>query len=214
MSKPAPPSDPRFLRLLKSPKKRKEAPEEDTLFSRAEKPEPCAEEAQGESLLLLAEAQEDILKWIQAKTPQPDFRPAVNLFNLINLGNNPESETAKRLTLTVLKGTSFEDKREICLEVVQNIRLGEHSGEIELVQSPYEDSRDPSRSDPWAMKAVAKGYSEEQFLGYIPKAQGVNQSFCQAKNAGLLCGCYIISAKQTMFKGEENQIITIVAGWV
>lgn len=214
MSKPTPPSDSRFLRLLKSTKKQKETQEEDTPFSQTEEQIKTSEgNPQKESLFLLTATQNNILKWIQSRTPQPDFRPALNLFNLINLRDNPERKTAKRLTLTVLKGTSFEDKRKICIEVIHNIRLGNHSGEIELIQSPYEDVRDPSRNDPWAMKAVAKGYPEEKFLGYIPKAQGVNQSFCQAKTAGMLCGCYVITAKQTLFKNQENEIVTIVTGW-
>lgn len=215
MSKPAPPSDPRFLRLLKTPKKKeKAAGKEEELFSQKAASEQASSfQEKDDPLLILAESDEDIVKWIKRKTPQPDFRKAVNLFNLINLGINPDAPYAQRLTLTVLKGTSFEDKRETCLEVIQKIRLGEHTGEIELIHSPYEDQLDPSRNDPWAMKAVAKGYPEEKFLGYIPKAQGTNESFCRAIEAGMFCGAYIITAKKTNFQGQENQIITVLTGW-
>lgn len=219
--------NPRFLKLLKTPKNSKKKREKNSdlsdlsalsalsaLFSTETKPPTPIVPPQEESLLLLAESDEGILKWIRRKTPEPEFKPALHLFNIINSITNPDGKLAKRLTLTVLKGTSFPDKRETCMEVVQRIRQGEHNGKILLVPCPYEDIHDPSRSDPWALKAVADGYPEEKFLGYIPKAQGLNHVFSQAIESNMFCGCHIIGAKHTDFKNEDNQILTVVCGWL
>lgn len=207
--------NPRFLRLLKSAKSSKKTEEggEEDLFAPTTTSDAVAP-AEGDSLLLLADSDEEILKWIRRKTPEPEFKAALRLFNLINSGMDPEAKIAKRLTLTVLKGTSFPDKRETCMEVVRRVRQGEHNGKILLVPSPYEDPRDPSRSDLWAMKAVADGYPKEKFLGYVPKAQGLNEVFTKSIEAGLFCGCHLINAKHTDFQNEDNQILTVVCGWV
>lgn len=211
-------SDPRFLRLLKSSKtsKSKKAAAnagEVDMFQNEEPNTAPVETPEAESLLILAEGSEEILKWIKSKTADSTFGPALSLFNLFNKGTNPDAPLAKQLTLTVLKGTSFADKRDTCMNLIRSIRQGEHDGEIELVHSPYLDDNDPTRNDPWAMKAVPKGYPEEKFLGYIPKAQGINKSFTQAMQAGMGCGAHIIAAKHTDFKNNDNQIITIVTGW-
>lgn len=215
--KPEEVSDPRFLRLLKGGKssKKKNAPKdgEDLFNNSSQEPSTPDVDPNSDSLLLLAELDEEIQNWIHRKTSQPDFAPAIRLFNLFNLEKNPESGLAKQLTLTVLKGTSFPDKRDTCIEFIQQIRQGQHTGELNLVTIPYEDPRDPSRNDPWAMKAIPKGWHEDNFLGYIPKAQGLNETFGKAIEAGIFCGCHMMAAKHTLFQGNDNQILTVACGW-
>jgi hypothetical protein len=213
--------NPRFLRLLKSGKKKSQESEETpelTSFASQGPAEashlPPVDAPEGESLLLVAEADLEVIAWVRKKVEDPTWSKGVRLFNLINQSLNPGSLMAKRVTLTIVKGTSFPDKRETCLEVVQKIRCGEHNGIMELLPDPYVDPRDPTRNDPWALKVSAQGYGPQRFLGYIPKAHEINKSFCLGMQNQIFCGAHLIGAKESDFKGERNQILTVACGWL
>ena len=138
--------------------------------------------------------------WLEQNHPK-----ARAAFNLLNLALNEEAEMADALAICTVKGTSFPDKREACLEETFAIKAGESTGEMMLVPDPT------NPYDQFALQVVSK-YSGKQ-VGFIPKAAGANETYIAAMEAGRLTGAFLIEAKKTQFQGKGNAVLILATGW-
>lgn len=139
-------------------------------------------------------------KWLQQDQPAAKAN-----FNVFNLTTHPERERASGLAVIVVKGTSFPDKREACVQEAAALAAGESTGEVELRPEP-ENIYDP---DALGVYSIHSG----KHLGYIPKAAGANKHYVGAIAAGRLTGAYLIEAKQSKFKGEPSALLFVATGW-
>jgi hypothetical protein len=129
-------------------------------------------------------------------------------FNLINSTLHPDRPAARGVAVLVLKGTSFEDKRQSCLDVASELDLEEkdQTGEIELVPEPE------NPFDPYAV--LVKDTLKSRAIGYIPKAAEVNKTYAEALADNKFCGGYILETRRSMLKEQRNAMIFVVTGWL
>ena len=125
-------------------------------------------------------------------------------FNLFNLEKYPNKGLAKGVATICLKGTTFDDKRENCIDLAQRLENQTDTGEITLIPEPN-NIHDPH--------ALAAQDSLGRIVGYIPKAKSLNKIYSDAMDEGKLCGAYIASAKISEFQGKPAAILTLATGW-
>jgi hypothetical protein len=135
-----------------------------------------------------------------------DYPAARAAFNLINNSIHPEKPMAEGIAVLAIKGTSFEGKREACLEMYRAVRQGKNSGEVNLIPDPS-NPHDPNAVGVFDAKTGKQ-------LGFIPKAKDVNQCYGQSIRDGKFIGGYILDGKETYLKNQENALLIIATGWV
>jgi len=197
--------NPKFERFVKKTEPRKrDINAHDDLFPEAKapaKPAPEPEPWENTTSLFQTFRTSGNQSWLGQ-----DYPAARASFNIINKTLHPDRPLARGIAVLAAKGTSFPDKRENCVRMAKNLLAGESTGEI-LLRAEPENPYDPN--------AVAILDAETQtMIGYIPKAQEVNKTYAEALAGERFCGGYIIEAKRTQLKGEENAMILIATGWL
>jgi len=139
--------------------------------------------------------------WLQQNHPM-----LLAHFNLINTTLNPEKPLAKGVACVALKGTTFPDKRPLCLEIAKKLKNLESAGEILLLPEPN------NPHDQYALAAVDKETGDK--IGYIPKAKELNKTYIEAIEKNRLCGAHIVSSKINDFQGSPSAILTLCTGWL
>lgn len=126
-------------------------------------------------------------------------------FNMINKTLYPECPLAKGVASIALKGTTFPDKRQLCLELAERLQSLKTSGEMLLLPEPN------NPHDPQALAVIEKETGDK--VGYIPKAKELNKTYQAAMKENRLCGAYIVSSKINNFQGSPSAILTLATGW-
>jgi hypothetical protein len=139
-------------------------------------------------------------RWLQQNNPI-----LLAHFNLINKTLHPERPLAKGVANIALKGTTFPDKRELCLQLAERLKHLESNGEVALVPEPE------NPYDPYALAVIEKETGDR--IGYIPKAKELNKTYQAAMKENRLCGAYILTSKINNFQGSPSAILTLATGW-
>lgn len=135
----------------------------------------------------------------------PNHPKAKQKFNLFNVHLHGERDLADGVAILAAKGTTFDDKRENCIAVAQEIADGKNTGEILLKPEP---------ENPYDPNAVAiYDAKENRMLGYIPRANDINLSYAYAIEIGKFMGGYIVHTKTGKSKGNTSTLLLIATGW-
>jgi len=126
-------------------------------------------------------------------------------FNLVNKTLHPNRNIAKGVACIALKGTTFPDKRPLCLNLAEKLRNNDPNDECDLVPEPE------NAFDPFALAVLHKQTQEK--IGYIPKAKDLNKTYIEAIKLDKFCGAYILHTKVGDFQGSPSAIMTLITGW-
>jgi hypothetical protein len=120
-------------------------------------------------------------------------------FNEFHIELHPDGKEAKQITTIAAKGTSFDDKKQNCIDFCNEIADGETWGEVVLVPEPS------NQYDPNALRIQCA--ESGKMLGYVQKADGVNKLYID--NLEKLVGAYVVKSK----KGQRSCMLIVACGW-
>lgn len=126
-------------------------------------------------------------------------------FNIVNRELHPGAPKADEVAVIALKGTTFEDKRYICLDFAHRLIGGDTSGEVILKHEP---------DNPYDHNALAVLDKQTgQKIGYIPRQFDLNGFYLQEMQKNNLTGAYIMEARISHFNGKETAVLFLTTGW-
>jgi hypothetical protein len=109
------------------------------------------------------------------------------------------------VAIVPLKGTSFEDKRQNCLDFFEALAAGTNDGEVIVV------AEENNEYDPNAVVVCDKLSGKK--LGYIPRMGDVNAAYKHALAQGRLLCAYIIDGKAGKFASNQTATLNVATVW-